>query len=476
MVNIICEISKYLVLILMALYTVKCFSYFTAEDTASRNKNLNKQIVYIFLIHFFCFMILFLRLQNVKILYFYGAQIVVAILYILIFHSVYKNASRLITNNISFLLLIGYTILTRLSLSLALKQFVLVTTALFITSFLPFIMGKLKNMKNWSVFYGITGIIFLVTVFIPGISDPKFGSRNWIKIGSISLQPMEFVKILFILFVASGLVKAKTLLDIIINAAIAVAFMLVLVLEKDLGAMVLFFICYVMMVYLATTRMIFLVGGLGLAVLATLVGYVLFKDSLFHHVMVRVDNWINPWINQDAGGYQICESLFAIGTGGFVGSGLGKGMPYIIPVAESDFVFSAICEELGVLFGLALILIYISSFIAMTNIAMKCRRPFYKYVTFGIAVCYIFQVLLNIGGVTKFIPSTGVTLPLVSYGVSSVFSTLIMFSMVQYTYILVSKEAEKVEKEKDRIRAEYARGERVLPEREGERRKKPNKE
>lgn len=475
MVNIICEISKYLILIFMTLYTIKCFSYFTAEDQKSRNRNLNKQIVYIFLIHFFCYMILFLRQQEMKILYFYVAQITVAILYILIFHSVYKNASRLLTNNISFLLLIGYTILTRLNFSLAMKQFILATAALFITSFIPYIMGKLKNMKNWSVFYGITGLVFLVTVFIPGVGISKYGSRNWIKIGGLSLQPMEFVKILFILFVASGLVKAKTLKDIIVNAAIAVAFMLVLVLEKDLGAMVLFYICYVMMVYLATSRIIFLIGGVGLGIGAVFLGYLLFKDTLFAHVMVRVAAWINPWAHQDTGGYQVCESLFAIGTGGFVGSGLGKGMPYIIPVAESDFIFSAICEELGVLFGLALILIYVSSFIAMTNIAMKCKRPFYKYVTFGIAVCYIFQVLLNIGGVTKFIPSTGVTLPLVSYGVSSVFSTLILFAMVQYTYILVSKEAEKVEKEKERIRAEFAGTERVLPQREREGREKQNK-
>ena len=126
-------------------------------------------------------------------------------------------------------------------------------------------------------------------------------------------------------------------------------------------------------------------------------------------------------------------------------------MPYLIPVAESDFIFSAICEEMGVAFGLELILIYVSSFIAMANVAMKCKDPFYKYVTFGISVTYIMQVFLNIGGATKFIPSTGVTLPLVSYGVSSVFSTLIMFAIVQYTYTLVSKEVDDFEDEKYRI-------------------------
>jgi len=452
-----------MILIMMGLYTTKCYSYFLAKDKRSRDRNLNKQIAYIFLIHMFCYATLFLNQREVKYLVFYLVQVFVAILYLVIFHTVYKNASRLITNNITFLLLIGYTIITRLKYNLAVKQFLLGTVALLLTSFIPYIMGKLPKMKDWSVWYGMIGIMALLTVFIPGLGLSKYGSRNWISIAGFSLQPMEFVKILFILFVASGLMKASTFKDIFINAIIAATFMLVLVLEKDLGAMVNFYICYVMLVYLATTRMVFLVGGISLGAGAIVAGYMLFKDTLFAHVVNRVHAWQNPFAYQSTSGYQVCESLFAIGTGGFIGSGLGKGMPYQIPVVESDFVFSAICEELGLLFGLALIMIYLSCFIAMTHIAMKCRKPFYKYVTFGLSICYIFQVLLNIGGVTKFIPSTGVTLPLVSYGVSSVFSTLILFALVQYTYILVSKEEEKVEKEKERVIAEYTDAGRVFP-------------
>ena len=283
---------------------------------------------------------------------------------------------------------------------------------------------------------------------------------------------MEFVKIIFIFFVASSLVKVNTLKELIINAAIAAMFMLILVAEKDFGAVLLFYISYFMMVYLSTSRPVFVFLGIGLLVMACLAGYVLFKDSLFAHIMVRITAWRDPFGNIETSGYQLSESLFAIGTGGFAGSGLGKGMPYIIPVAESDFVFSAICEELGVIFGLALILIYLSSFIAMQNIAMKCKVPFYKYVTFGLAIIYIFQVFLNIGGVTKFIPSTGVTLPLISYGISSVFSTLIMFSIVQYTYILVSEEADSFEREKERIERKEKRtvagNERVSGKRKGQ--------
>ena len=191
--------------------------------------------------------------------------------------------------------------------------------------------------------------------------------------------------------------------------------------------------------------------GILLGAGACVLGYMLFKDTLFSHIVVRIHAWQDPFKYQQNEGYQVCESLFAIGSGGFFGLGLGNGMPYIIPVAESDFIFSAICEELGVIFGICLVFVYLSSFIAMQNIAMKCKNPFYKYVTFGIGICYIFQVMLNVGGATKFIPSTGVTLPLVSYGISSVFSTLISFAIVQYTYIIVSKEADDFEKEKERI-------------------------
>jgi peptidoglycan glycosyltransferase len=194
-----------------------------------------------------------------------------------------------------------------------------------------------------------------------------------------------------------------------------------------------------------------LVGGVGLGVAAVAGGYILFKNSLFSHVVTRVEAWKDPFAYIDTGGYQVSQSLFAMGTGGYVGSGLCMGKANTIPVSESDFIFSAICEEMGVIFGLALILVIISIFISFINVAMKCRKPFYKYITFGFAVIYIVQSLLNIGGVTKFIPSTGVTLPLVSYGVSSVLSTLIIFTVVQGVYVITNKEAIKNEKERARI-------------------------
>ena len=128
--------------------------------------------------------------------------------------------------------------------------------------------------------------------------------------------------------------------------------------------------------------------------------------------------------------------------------GLGQGMPGTIPVAESDFIFAAISEELGVIFSVCLILVYISSYIMFVNIAMKMKKRFYKLTAFGLSVVFIFQVFLCIGGVTKFIPSTGVTLPLISYGGSSIITTIVIFSIIQGMYVMNGREeAAKLESE-----------------------------
>ena len=160
MINIICEVSKYLVLLFMVLYTVKCFSVLSSKNEEQKRKKLNKQIGYVFVIHFLCYLILYLRLGQLKILIFYVAQIFVAILYMVLYHSIYKDSSRLLTNNASFLLLIGYIMLTRLNFNLAVKQFIFATVGLIITAFIPYIMLKWKKMKDCGVLYGVIGLLF----------------------------------------------------------------------------------------------------------------------------------------------------------------------------------------------------------------------------------------------------------------------------------------------------------------------------
>ncbi len=451
MASIIINISKYIILILMVLYTLSCFTVFKEGSEAEKNQKLNKQIIYVFLIHFLCYLTLALSDTEhmMEIVIFYGLQIFVATIYMYIYHYIYPFSSRVITNNMSFLLLIGYTMLTRLDFSKAKKQFVIATVSLILVSVIPMIMDKYKNLRNYGIVYGIIGILALSSVFVIGVE--QYGSRNWINLFGITVQPSEFVKILFVFFIASMLSKSRDFKQIIITTAFAGVHMMILVLEKDLGGALIFFVVFICMIYVGTGRIRYLIayiaGGFAMAGLA----FLLFKDKLFDHVMVRVNVWKNPWEDISGSGYQITQSLFAIGSGGYFGSGLTKGSPDVIPVSESDFIFSAISEEFGVLFALALILVCFSCFICFVNIAMKVRNRFYKTMAFGFAICYIFQTFLSIGGVTKFIPSTGVTIPLVSYGGSSVLSSLVMFSIMQGISTIENKEAKKIEEERRKI-------------------------
>lgn len=441
MVNIIINVSKYIIIILMALYTLSCFWVFRNTSEDIKAQKLNRQIVYVFLIHFLSYLTLALSYQDkmIQIVIFYGLQIFIATIYMYIYHYIYPNSSRIITNNMCFLLLIGYTMLTRLDFSLAKKQFVIATVSIVIVSFIPFIMDKTKNLRKYGIAYGILGIIALSSVFVIGVE--QYGSVNWISIAGITVQPSEFVKILFGFFIASMLSKSRDLKQVIIITAFACVHMGILVLEKDLGGALIFFVIFITMIYVGTGKARYLIayilGGTAMAGLA----FILFKDRLFDHVMVRVNVWRDPWADISGSGYQITQSLFAIGSGGFFGTGLTKGSPEVIPVSVSDFIFSAIAEEFGVIFALLLILVCLSCFITFINIAMKVRNRFYKTMAFGFAICYIFQTFLSIGGVTKFIPSTGVTIPLISYGGSSVFSSLIMFSIMQGISTIENRES-----------------------------------
>ena len=202
-----------------------------------------------------------------------------------------------------------------------------------------------------------------------------------------------------------------------------------------------YLITYLVMLYVASRKPIYMVLGLGSGALASVVAY-----HLFAHVRDRVIAWKDPLSVIDDQGYQISQSLFAIGSGGWFGVGLGQGMPDKIPVVKTDFVFSAIAEEFGVVFAICIIFICISCFLMFFNISMQVKDIFYKLIALGIGTLYGTQVFLALGGVTKFIPSTGVTLPLVSYGGSSLLSTIILFAIIQGLYVMQVDEGESDER------------------------------
>ena len=227
---------------------------------------------------------------------------------------------------------------------------------------------------------------------------------------------------------------------IIKTTVVAALHVLVLVLSKDLGSALIFFVAYMTMLFVATSSYLWFGAGIAGGSLAAVAAY-----YLFPHVRRRVEAWADPWSDIANKGYQVAQALFAIGTGGWFGMGLYRGMPEKIPVVDKDFVFAAISEEMGALYALCVLFLCLGCYMQFMLIAMKMQAMFYKLIAFGLGSVYITQVFLTIGGVTKFIPSTGVTLPLVSYGGSSIVSTFIIFQVIQGLYVLKRGEEEEEE-------------------------------
>ncbi len=444
MTNIIVELSKYLIILLMACYTFSCFSIFTKEYVEDEKRVLIMQNIVMFLMHFLAYMVMYLKMNEPKLMFFYAVQVVYFLAVILLYSLIYPTVSKLIVNNMCMLISIGLIMITRLNYGSAVKQFIFAVLGSVFGLVVPVIIRKMKSLIDWTYIYAGVGLgaLTLVAVFAATSGGAKLG----FEIAGIGIQPSEFVKILFVFFVASSLKKSTEFKNVVVTTALAAAHVLILVLSTDLGAALIMFVVYLVMLYVATQQPFYAVAGVGAGSFAAVIGY-----KLFAHIKVRVAAWKDPFATYSDGGYQVAQSLFAIGTGSWFGMGLCQGSPDLIPVAETDFIFSAIAEELGVIFALCLILVCVSCYVMFLNIAMEIRNRFYKLIALGLGTCYIFQVFLTIGGVTKFIPSTGVTLPLVSYGGSSMLSTMIMFGIIQGLYIIREDEEEEIiEKKRER--------------------------
>ena len=453
MVNIIVQLSKYVMILLIIMYTFLCFSIFGYQDPDRKRYLLRRQNILMFLMHAIAFAVMYLQTDDIKMLAFYLMQVVLFGATILLYTIIYPRVSRLVVNNMCMLLCIGMIMLTRLSYSNAVKQFVIAAGGVAISLVVPVVIRKVKKLSEWRKVYAIIGIVSLALVVV--IGSVSYGAKLGFQVAGINVQPSELVKIVFVFFVASSFKQSMAFKDIVVTTALAAFHVLILVASKDLGAALIIFVVYLVMLYVATRQPLYVLAGLGAGSVASVGAY-----YLFNHVRNRVVAWKDPIASYSGSGYQVAQSLFAIGTGSWFGMGLFQGQPDTIPVASSDFIFSAICEEMGLIFGLCMTLVCVSCYVMFLNIAMQLRNMFYKLVALGLGTCYIFQVFLNIGGVTKFIPSTGVTLPLVSYGGSSILSTLIMFAIIQGLYILREDEEEDIERrKKERLRAKRSRQE-----------------
>ena len=432
MQSLVSELSKYIIIIITAIYAYLGFIGFVNNDKKRSGEIYIFQPILILMFHFTGFLCIFLRTPGVKVTILYFAQVFLFIISTFLYRIFYKKLFKTLFFHMQFLIAVGFVFVTRLNYVWGVKQTVFVAMALAVCLVLPVLIKKMVMLRNMGYLYAVTGIGALGYVFLR--AKAQYGAKNWIKILGISIQPSEFVKILLIFMIASLFYVSRSLKQIIITTGLTAVMVLLLVLSKDLGGAMLFFTTFVVMTYFATgsVKLLGLFTGGGMA--AAVVGY-----YIFSHVRVRVQAFVDPWKYIDDKGYQVTQSLFGIGSGGWFGFGLGNGAPKNTPVVESDFIFSGLCEELGLLFGFCLILIYLCTIIAFILLAWRTKNPFHQLVSIGCATMYSFQTFLSIGGTVKFIPSTGVTLPLVSQGGSSIISTIIIFGVIQGLYIAGNK-------------------------------------
>ena len=288
--------------------------------------------------------------------------------------------------------------------------------------------GLIRGFSSWKralpLLMGLC-LIALLTPWIPGLGQWDNGARNWVHIGPLSGQPSEFMKPVLIVILAAGFSNRPRFARCLIPICFAAACCGVLLTQRDLGALLLYFLTTVLMYYAASSNALLCLAGLGMGAGAAVIAY-----QTMPYVQDRVAIWQNPWSDPLDSGYQVVRALIAIGSGGLFGMGLGLGMPTNVPLYDSDFIFTSIAEEFGLIFSLGLMAIYVLIIMRGLIIAMNARTSFHSLVAFGLVCILGLQALLIIGGNTKLLPLTGVTLPLVSYGGSSLVSTFFSIGML----------------------------------------------
>lgn len=451
MINVIVELSKYTILTLMIVYTFHCFYTVRQADNEERNELLRQQLILIFFMDFTAFLVIYLKTFDFKVVQFYVEMLLFFAAIQILYRILYPKASLLLLNNMCMLLSVGFIILCRLDVPTATRQLLIAAGASAIALVVPVMIRKMRFLRKLTWVYAGIGILLLAAVFL--LAQTSYGA----KLSILGVQPSEAIKITFVFFLAAFLSRDTSFRAVVQVSVVAAIHVGILVLSRDLGSAVIFFAAYLVMVYVATRNPGYLLLGMTGGCAASVVAY-----HLFGHIRQRVSAWKDPMAVYQNEGYQIVQSLFAIGTGGWFGMGLCQGSPESIPVVKNDFIFSAICEELGGIFAICLILVCMSFFLMIVNIALRIINPFYKLIALGLGTEYAFQVFLTIGGASKFIPMTGVTLPLVSYGGSSVLSTILMLAIIQGLYILREDEDEEFEKRRkeavQRIRAREEAG------------------
>ena len=297
MINLVTTMSRYLMILLILIYTYYNFRFFSLPDDESKLRLCRLQNVPLFLIFLLSGTIIYLQTEDEAVVLFFGAQLVFFVLYQLLYRLFYRNASRLLLNNTCMLLCTSFIMLTRISMDKAVRQFIIMAVAAVITMIIPYEIDRTWQLAKIPWVYGLIGLALLLVVCV--IGNTSFGAQLSISIGGFSFQPSEFVKISFVFFVATMFYRSTEFKNVAITTGVAAAHVLILVLSKDLGSALIFFLAYVLMLFIATSNWLYLAGGLGSGCAAAMLAY-----KLFSHVRVRVEAWQDPWSDIAGKGYQ----------------------------------------------------------------------------------------------------------------------------------------------------------------------------
>jgi cell division protein FtsW (lipid II flippase) len=295
------------------------------------------------------------------------------------------------------------------------------------------VVRRARDLRSYKYLAMAVGVGLLMLPLAPVIGQTINGARIWVELGPVGFQPGEFAKIALAVFFAGYLADNRELLGLsalhpkYLGPVIVAwgASLMVMFFQKDLGSSLLFFALFVVLLWVATGRGIYLLLGGGLFAAGAIVAH-----QAFAHVQERVDTWLNPWPEYRFAGNQVLESWFALADGRTTGTGLGLGVPTRIPVVETDFIFAAIGEELGLLGTSAILIAYVLLIGSGLRIAIRTDEPFEKLLATGLTTLLGLQAFVIIAGTTRLLPLTGVTLPFVSYGGSSLLGNYILLALL----------------------------------------------
>ena len=336
MVKIVVEVSKYVLLLIMILFTIETFMVLRARNDEAKRRIMRKQIILMLFFNFLAYAVMYAVKQQTEMLVIYLGVIIYILLVQAMYRLVYRRASLILVNTMCMLLSVGFVIQTRLGINYAIKQLMIVAVSTAVSMLIPVIVRKVRFIRQIPWVYAVIGILMLVAVL--GLSRVTGGANLSIEIGGITFQFSEFVKITFVFFIAGMLRDTTDFHQVAVTTVVAALHVIVLVLSKDLGAALIYFMAYVVMIYVATGNVGYAGLGLGGMGLASVAAY-----KLFSHIRVRFNVWRDPFADYQGTGYQIVQALFGVCAGGWFGTGLFLGSPEMIPSGQSGFY---LCSDL----------------------------------------------------------------------------------------------------------------------------------